>query len=51
MHIKQVLDYPSLQVDVDRTLAAKLGMTEQNMASSMLVSLSSSILVSPSFLS
>ncbi|MGC8659073.1 MAG: efflux RND transporter permease subunit [Desulfomonilaceae bacterium] len=48
-HIKQVLDYPSLQVDVDRTLAAKLGMTEQNVANSMLVSLSSSILVSPSF--
>ncbi len=49
VHIKQVLDYPSLQVDVDRTLAAKLGMTEQNVASSMLISLSSSILVSPSF--
>uniref|UniRef100_A0A7C4EXR6 Efflux RND transporter permease subunit n=1 Tax=Desulfomonile tiedjei TaxID=2358 RepID=A0A7C4EXR6_9BACT len=49
IHIKQVLDYPSLQVDVDRTLAAKLGMTMQNVASSMLVSLSSSSLVSPSF--
>lgn len=49
VHIKQVLDYPALQVDVDRTLAAKLGMTERDVASSVLTSLSSSVLVSPSF--
>jgi multidrug efflux pump subunit AcrB len=49
VHIKQVLDYPALQVDVDRTLAAKLGMTERDVAGSVLTSLSSSVLVSPSF--
>jgi multidrug efflux pump subunit AcrB len=49
VHIKQVLDYPALQVDVDRTLAAKLGMTERDVSSSLLTSLSSSVLVSPSF--
>ena len=49
VHIKQVLDYPALQVEVDRTLAAKLGMTERDVSSSLLTSLSSSVLVSPSF--
>jgi multidrug efflux pump subunit AcrB len=49
VHIKQVLDYPALQVDVDRTLAAKLGLTERDVSSSVLTSLSSSVLVSPSF--
>lgn len=49
VHIKQILDYPALQVDVDRTLAGKLGMTIRDVSSSMLTSLSSSVLVSPSF--
>ncbi len=49
VHINQVLDYPSLQVDVDRTLSAKLGLTERDVANSVLISLSSSILVAPSF--
>ncbi|MGC8604717.1 MAG: efflux RND transporter permease subunit, partial [Desulfomonilaceae bacterium] len=49
VHIKQVVDYPSLQVDVDRTLAGRLGMTELDVANSLLVSLSTSILVYPSY--
>lgn len=49
VHINQVLDYPSLQVDVDRTRAAKLGMSERDVANNTLVSLSSSILIAPSF--
>jgi multidrug efflux pump subunit AcrB len=49
VHIKQVLDYPALQVDVDRTRAASLGMSESDVANNALVSLSSSILVAPSF--
>ncbi len=49
VHINQVLDYPSLQVDVDRTRAAQLGMSERDVANNALVSLSSSILVAPSF--
>lgn len=49
VHISQVLDYPALQVDVDRVRAAQLGMSERDVASSALISLSSSILFAPSF--
>lgn len=49
VHVKQVLDYPTLRIDVDRQRAATLGVTENDVANAMLVSLSSSALVSPSF--
>ncbi len=49
VHINQVLDYPALQVDIDRTRAAYLGMSERDVANSVLISLSSSSLVAPSF--
>lgn len=49
VHIREVLDYPSLQVDVDRTRASYLGMSERDVVNSVLVSLSSSSLVAPSF--
>ena len=48
-HVNQVLDYPSMQVDVDRTLAAKQGMSQKDVAYSVLTSLSSSVLVAPNF--
>jgi len=48
-HIKQVLNYPSFMVRVDRQRAAQLGLSESDVANSMLVALSSSSLVSPSF--
>jgi multidrug efflux pump subunit AcrB len=47
--IKQVLDYPAFKVDVDRVRAAQLGLTQQNVANDMLISLSSSSMVGPSF--
>lgn len=47
--IKQVLDYPALNIDVDRVRAAKLGLTQRDVANSLLISLSSSSTVSPSF--
>jgi CzcA family heavy metal efflux pump len=49
VHITQMLDYPALQVDVDRVRAANLGMTQQNVATSMLIALSSSSLTAPSY--
>jgi multidrug efflux pump subunit AcrB len=49
VHIAQVLDYPTLKVDVDRQRAAQLGLSQRDVASSMLVSLSSSSLVAPSY--
>jgi multidrug efflux pump subunit AcrB len=47
--IQQAYDYPKLQVDVDRTKAQELGLTQQNVASNLLVSLSGSFQTSPSF--
>jgi len=49
VHIKQVLDYPTLRLDVDRQRASQLGLSQSDVANSVLVSLSSSALVSPSF--
>jgi len=49
VHIKQAIRYPALHINVDREKAAELGLTEQSVANSMLISLSSSILISPSY--
>jgi len=49
VHIKQVLDYPTLRLEVDRQRASEMGLSQSDVANSMLVSLASSALVSPSF--
>jgi multidrug efflux pump subunit AcrB len=49
LHIQQAYDYPQIDVDVDRSKAQLLGLTEQNVASNMLISLSGSFQTSPSF--
>ncbi|MGA9028700.1 MAG: efflux RND transporter permease subunit [Steroidobacteraceae bacterium] len=49
LRIQQPGDYPQINVDVDRTKAQLLGLTELNIASNMLVSLSGSFQTSPSF--
>src|SRR5882724_69206 len=49
LHIHQSADYPQFNVDVDRTKAQLVGLTEQAVASNMLVSLSGSFQTSPSF--
>ncbi len=49
VHIPQVLDYPTLHVDVDRVRAAEIGLSQRDVANTMLISLSSSTLVAPSF--
>ena len=48
-HVVQVLNYPALQIDVDRLRAAKLRVSQREVANNMLTSLSSSVLVSPNF--
>src|SRR6201994_3724881 len=48
-HVVQVLNYPSLQIDVDRLRASKLQVSQRDVANNMLTSLSSSVLVSPNF--
>jgi multidrug efflux pump subunit AcrB len=49
LRIQQAFDYPRINVDVDRTRAQDLGLTQQNVASNLLVSLSGSFQTSPSF--
>ena len=47
--IQQVFNYPQLNVDVDRTLADQVGLTQRDMANSLLVTLSGSGQVRPNF--
>jgi multidrug efflux pump subunit AcrB len=47
--IQQPFNYPNLTVDVDRTRAAATGLTQQNVAQSLLVALSGSFQTSPNF--
>jgi multidrug efflux pump subunit AcrB len=49
LHVHQTSDYPQFNVDVDRTKAMLLGLTEQSVANNMLVSLSGSFQTAPSF--
>src|SRR6202522_4479380 len=45
--IPQDLDYPSLRVDVDRLHAAKLGLTEREVLSNVITSLTSNQMIAP----
>jgi multidrug efflux pump subunit AcrB len=49
LRIQQQADYPKLHIDVDRTKALEAGYTEQDVADSVLVSLSGSFQVTPMF--
>ena len=49
MRLQQASDYPTININVDRTKAQMLGMTQQNVAGNMLVTLSGSFQTSPSF--
>ncbi len=49
LRIQQAFNQPELRVDVDRTRAGELGMTERDVATSMLVSLSGSAQTAPTF--
>ena len=49
VHLAQVQELPELRVDVDRTLANRMGLSERDVTSDLLVSLSSSGQVAPSY--
>jgi multidrug efflux pump subunit AcrB len=49
LRIAEPLNYPSFKVDVDRAKALELGITESDVASSLLTSLSGNSLLTPSF--
>jgi len=47
--IQQPFDYPKMTVDVDRTRAQTIGLTQKDVATSLLVALSGSFQTTPSF--
>ncbi|MGA2761517.1 MAG: efflux RND transporter permease subunit, partial [Candidatus Cybelea sp.] len=49
LRIQQIYNYPQINVDVDRTLAAEVGLTQRDVANSLLVTLSGSGQVQPNF--
>jgi len=49
IHIQQTEDQPRLQYDVDRVRLQQVGLTERDVASNMLISLSSSFQTTPNF--
>jgi multidrug efflux pump subunit AcrB len=49
LRIAEPLDYPAFKVDVDRDKALELGITEQQVASGLLSSLSGNSLISPNY--
>ena len=50
VHVHQLFSYPTLFLDVDRTRAQSVGLSQQDVANSLLLSLSSSSQINPSFL-
>src|SRR6185436_8229588 len=49
VHIHQVYEQPQLNLDVDRVKAGQMGLTQRDVTSSMLISLSGNNQVAPSF--
>jgi len=49
VRVQQVANYPDLLFSVDRTLAQQLGLTQRQVASNLLISLSSSAQAAPNF--
>jgi CzcA family heavy metal efflux pump len=49
LRIQQVFNYPQINVNVDRTLAGEVGLTQRDVANSLLVTLSGSSQVQPNF--
>src|SRR5581483_4354612 len=49
VHIHQVYQQPQLNLNVDRIKAGQLGLTQRDVSSSMLISLSGNNQVAPSF--
>jgi multidrug efflux pump subunit AcrB len=47
VHIHQVVDYPEIQVNVDRNRAGQVGLTQKDVSGSLLISLSGSSQIAP----
>ncbi len=48
MMIKQVADYPTLNINVDRTKAARLGITERSVITNLITAINSNDMIEPS---
>ncbi len=48
-HVSQVLNFPSLQIDVDRQRAVRLGVSQRDVANNLLASLAGSSSISPTY--
>jgi multidrug efflux pump subunit AcrB len=48
-YIPQDLDYPALQMNIDRTHAAELGLTQQEVVSDVITALTSNTMIAPSY--
>jgi multidrug efflux pump subunit AcrB len=49
VHIHQIVNQPTLNLDVDRIMASEMGLSQQNVAGSVLVSLSSTSQTTPNY--
>jgi len=49
VHVHQIMNHPALRVEVDRTRAAELGVTQQEIAQNFLITSSSSVVVTPNY--
>ena len=49
VHVHQVNDVPMMHFDVDRTRASQMGLSQQDVANGLLISLSSSLQLSPNW--
>ena len=49
VHIHQVVDYPEIRLEVDRNKASQMGLTQRDVSSSLLISLSGTFQVAPAF--
>ena len=49
VHVHQIMNQPALRLEVDRTRAAELGISQQEIAQNFLISSSSSVVVTPNY--
>jgi multidrug efflux pump subunit AcrB len=49
VHIHQVVDYPEIRLDVNRDKAGQVGLTQRDVSTSLLISLSSTNQIAPAF--
>ena len=49
VHVQQLMNNPTLHLDVDRVRAQQVGLTQRDVAQNLLVSLSSSFQTAPTF--